>query len=303
MSRNEITPRQLKLWLILAATAALLHAGGGGYLATALAAGAILPLCLLFGDGFCRMGKFASFLEWIWAVLILARLLPASGAYWPGQGAELVVPLVLLTMAALTGGKERSARVGSSLFWLAGLMMAAVGLAAVGNLETKWMAPEPGEWSAGLIVTLLLPALTSALLPEGEGKTGTVLWVGVIAVAAAAILQGTLSVSVALAAEAPLYELGRGLGNGGFEILVSVAATLGWYGFASFLFEVAAVFAEQWGTETRTGRILTWTAASALIAFGVTPDGRIATGGSLAMWILLPMLHPKNKLKKDEKRC
>ena len=297
MSRNKIAPRQVKLWLILASTAALAHYGGGGYMAAALAAGAILPLNLLFDDGFHRMGKFASFLEWGWMVLILARFLPASGAYWPGQGSGLAVPMTLLVLAAFAGGKEKSARTGSTLFWLAGLMLLAIALAAVGQIEPRWMAPVPGEWSAGLIVTLLLPALSSALLPEEEGKSGTVLWTGVIAVAAAAILQGTLGTTVAMNTAAPLYELGRGLGKGGFEILVSVAATLGWYGLASFLFEAAAAFAEQWGTEARTGRILTLAVSAALIALGVTIEGRIATGGSLVMWILLPMLHPK-KIKK-----
>ena len=302
MSRNEISTRQLRLWTLLAETAALSHYGGGGYMAAALAAGALLPLNLLFGDGFHRMGKAASFLEWGWAVAVLAHLLSGAGAYWPGNGSALAVPLVLLALAAMAGGKEKAARAGSTLFWLAGVMLLGVALAAVSQIQVEWLVPVPGEWTAGLIVSLLLPSLASALLP-GCGKAKTVLWTGVIAVAAAAILQGTLCASVAMGEDAPLFELGRGLGNGGYEILVSTAATLGWYALTSLLFEASAVFAEQWGMEKQSGRSLSFGAAAIGLVLGMKLDGRILTGGCLLMWILIPMLHPKNKMKKDEKRC
>lgn len=302
MSQNEIAPRQLWLWLYLAVSAPLAHFGGGGYMAAALAAGAMLPLSLLFGDGFNRMGRIISILEWAWLALTLAYLLPASGEYWPGTGSDKAVPLVLLALAAVSGGKVKSARAGSALFWLAAIMLVGIGLAAAGQTETAWMTPEPGEWNAGLIVTLLMPGLTAALLPEAKGKANAAVWVGVLAIGIAALLQGTLSIGVGLGAAAPMYELGRGLG-GGFEILASVAVTLGWYGMCSLLFAASEQFLRQCGMRGKPARILTLAVVTVLILFGVKISGKILTGGSLVMWILLPMLYSKNKSKKDEKRC
>lgn len=270
-------------------------------MAVALAAGAILPLSLLFGDGFTRMGRVSSFLEWIWITAVLTHLLPGSGAYWPGTGSKQAVPLVLLAMAALSGEKERSGRICCALFWMAAAMLAAISLAAVGKVETQWLAPEPGEWNAGLIITLLLPALTGALLPETKGKTGVTIAVGALAIGFAALLQGTLSTPVARSLTGPVYELGRSIGNGGFEILVSVAMTLGWYTLCAMLLQVAAVFAGQWGLKEGGARILASASSAVMLLFGLRIDGRILTGTSLVMWILMPMLFQKNKSKKGEK--
>lgn len=301
MSRTEIGSRRMGLWVVLGVAAMLCHYGGGGYFATVLAAGAILPLCLLFRDGFHRMGKVVSFLEWIWAMAVLGNFLPHAGSYWPGNASEIVVALALLAMAALAGGGEKAARAVNVLFWLWVLMIVPIALAAIGKIEPEWLAPVPGEWSAGLIVALLLPTLTSALVPEGSGKGKTVLTVAAIAVAAAAIMQGMLSPAVAGAVKAPLYELGRGLANGGYEILASVAATLGWYGFASLLFESAVKIAEQIGLNGKTGRIITFLPPSCWILMGLRLNGKAAIVGCLVGWILMPMLHQKIKSEKGEK--
>lgn len=293
MSPGEITSKQMWRWLLLAGFAGLAHFASGGYMAAALAAGAILPLSLILGGGFGRIGRVLSFLEWSWMVVILSQLLPASGAYWPGEKAELVVPLVLLAMAALSGGTERTARVCNTLFWITGVVAAGILLGSAGKLETQWLKPEPGNWDSGLIVTLLIPGITGALVPEEKGKAGAVLCYGILAIVLAAVLQGMLSIPVAQASDGAMYELGRGIGQGGFEVLVSAGMTFGWYGLAALLFRTAAEFGEKWGIGDRVARCLGFVCTGTLLLLGLKVDEVVMVGVTLGMWILAPMLHMK----------
>lgn len=301
MQPDNRMSRQLWCWLVLAVSAPLMEYAVGGFMVTALAAGAMLPLSLLVTDGFERMGKLVSFVEWIWAGVVLTNLLPASGHYWPAKGSELAVPLILLALAAFSGETERLGRACSSLCWLAGGVFAVVALSALGKLEPAWMEPVRGTWSPELMVTMLLPALGPAVCPQSKGKTGVVLAVAALAVGISALIQGCLGVGVGRNVAAPMYEVGRTLGSA-YELLVSVGVSFGWYAAACLLLSCAGAFGENWGLTARTGRYGAAVLASILILLNLKIKGTILVGGCLLGWILLPLLSRENKSKKEEKR-
>lgn len=298
MSRSEIARPRLRLWLFAAIIAPLAHFTGAGYMAVALAAGAILPLGLLAGGGFQQMGKSLSLLEWLWMMAVLAHLLPWAGDYWPSNASSLAVSLTLLGLAAVAGGPERSARICCCLFWVSGLMFAGILLASVKEVEFQWLTPEPGEWSGELIVTLLLPALCALFDRRESGDVSASVVVGVLAVGLGAVLQGTLSAAVALKESAPFFELGRSIGSIGFEPVVAVTMTLGWYCLCSLLFQTSVGFAKKRGIAEGKARIVTLLVTGALLLAGLEINGRALTGISLVLWVLVPMLHPKNKIEK-----
>lgn len=300
MSQNKMSARQLWCWLILAMSAPLMHHAVGGFMVTALAAGAMLPLTLLVQDGFGRMGKAASFLEWIFTAVILAHLLPGSGAYWPSEGSEIAVPLILLALAALTGEAALCARASSTLCWIGGGVLAVVALSALGRMETVWLEPSAGEWNAGTIVTLLLPALSAAIFPGAKGKAGAALLIAGLAVGISAVIQGSLSVSVARETGAAMYEVGRTLGSG-YELLVAVGATLGWYAMSCLLLCCGGRFGENCGVSPGAGRIITTMLAAVLMSAGAAAEEKLLVPGCLVAWIGMPMLYGKIFLKKDEK--
>ena len=296
MSPNN---RQM-LCTCLAVLAPLAHFTGAGYMAVLLAAGAMLPLTILAGDGLSRMSKAECALEMIWLGLVMGSMLSASGANWPGEKSEFVVPLVILVMAAWTGGYEKSERASAALFWLAAVPLAVLTAVLIGRAELNWLTPEAGTWSGNLIAALLLPAL-NGVRKETGGKTAVT--VGLIAVLLAAIIQGGLGKNAAQVQASPLYETGRCAGKGGIEILISVILTLSWYGFASFVMRTTECFGEKLGIGGMESRIGVAVIAGIMIFTECAVREWALISGCVILWILLPMLHPKNKMKKDEKRC
>lgn len=294
MSQNKITGKQIWCWLTLAMAAPLMQTATKGYMVTALAVGAMLPLTLLVKDGYRAMGRVVSVLEWILVVLILARLLPAAGSYWPGERAQTVVGLIVLALAAITAGAERKAGACGALCWLAGGALALVAVKGIGAVQTVWLRPQPGDWSGELLITLLLPALVGAVDGNQRRKTTAVGLIGLIALGISALIQGLLGFKGAAGVPAPLYEGARSLGSG-VELLVSVGATMSWYALACLLVGSGENFLEKTGINGRTSTILTGSAAGGLILLDWSPDGWLLFFGCLMGWIMLPILHGKIK--------
>ena len=285
---------------ILAVSAPLAHYAGVGYMAVLLAAGAMLPLTVLAGDGLKRITKPEALLELVWTGVVLGTLIKVSGVNWPGSRSNIVVPLVILGLALASGNRERSIRSCATLFWV----ILIPGILVLGNLigqvEPKWLTPEPGNWTAGLIVTLLYPALNGTV--NGTGVK-TALITTVFAAGTALLIQGGLGIGPAGTMDSPMYELGRCIGDGGFEIIISVLLTLGWYGFASMGMRAAEYFGERNGLTEAKSRTGVFAIAALIVISGIEIGEWVLVSGCLILWILIPLLHPKNKSKKHEKRC
>lgn len=281
--------RQL-LCTLLAVSAPLAHYSGVGYMAVLLAAGAMLPLTVLAGDGLRRVSGPEAALELLWLGVAMGSLIGVSGANWPGEKADVVVPVILLILTAVTGNRERSLRSCSTLFWIIAVPGALVLTAMTGKLEPEWMKPEPGDWTGGLIAALLYPSLNGTD-KETDGKQSVM--IGLTAVALATLIQGGLGIAAGKMRRSPLYELGRCIGNGGFEIIVSVVLTISWYGFASMGMRAAESLGKRLrltGTESRI--LVSFVAAVTVVSGGLKQEWLLITG-CLTAWILIPILHPK----------
>lgn len=301
MHHHKLCPRQLWAWITAAVSAPLAHYSGAGWFAVLLAAGAMLPLTLLSSEGWRSLSKVEAALEFAWIIMVLAALIPGSGAYWSGAQTQWVVPLTMLALAALSGSGERAARVGATLFWILILMYLPLIFAGVVRMKFEYLTPIAGEWTAGLLLTLLIPGLAGVWKEDGHGACLWTLGIGVLAAALAVMSQGILSGAVAMTEEAPFFELSRNLGR--FEPLVAAALTFGWYQFASFLMNAAAMLGTKFGLNEKWGRRIVFGGAAFLVLYGVQMDGIILTILGLSFWVLVPMLHTKKLSKKSEKRC
>ena len=298
MSQSETSSRRMGLWLLLGSAAPLIHYSGGGYMTAFLASAAILPLNLLFRDGFSRLGKAVSFLEWLWITLVLAAMLPAAATYWPGEKSKVVVPLVLLVLAAVSGEKQQTSRGVSTLFWLGFPLLAAILFLGTGSIRAEFLKPVCGVWPAELTAALLLPTVMGILQPIRRRKTVQVLGLGGLCIWAAVVFQGVLGAIPAMTVDSPYFELGKSMGKGNYEMIASVAATLGWYGFCTLLHQSGVQLGMRWGLRNRVAGILTAAAAGAWILLGLYPEGRILTAGCVLLWVLVPVLSSKNKNEK-----
>ena len=285
---------------VLAMVAPLGHYSGIGYMSVLLAAGAMLPLTVLTGDGLNRISKVEAGAELVWVGLALGSVIRVAGANWPGNSSELAVSLVILALGVLTGNREKSVNVCCTLFWVMLIPLIVIGGFLIAQVEPDWLSPEPGRWSAELIAVLLFPSIVGI----GAGKRGKAcITVGLLAGTTAALVQGGLEIGIAEKVKSPLYELGRCVGNGGFEILVSVVLTLSWYGFASMGMNAAESFGKKLKLTERQSRTAAALIAAGAVAVPVKIKDWVLISGCLIMWILVPMLHPEIKMKKDEKRC
>ena len=288
------------LCMILAMTAPLAHYTGLGYMTVLLAAGAMIPLSILAGDGMNRIPKPIAALELIWLGMIMGSLLRVSGENWPGEKSEVVVPLTLLLLGVVTGNREKAERTCSTLFWI--LLIPALWILAVlaGKTEIEWLTPRSVAWKGNLIAVLLYPVI----IMSGNGvqiKAGTI--IALMAGVLAALIQGGIGLNQAMVEESPVYELGRCIGKGGFEIIISAVLTLSWYGFVSMGMSSSEMLGERMGIRSLGSRVLVSGFAILGLYSERMAEDRIIISGVLLLWILVPILNQKNKLKKDEKRC
>ena len=287
------------LCTVLAVMAPITHFGGTGYMGALLTAVGVIPLVLLAGDGLKRISRVEAVVELIWLGLVLGSLLPLAGENWTGEKTNIAVPLALLLLTTLEGGKERGERACTVLFWIVLIPMILIGGILSQKIEPKWMSPKVRIWKNGMIVALLMPALNETNLP---GRIKSTMITAGIAIAGAALVQGGLGKGIETEIESPLYELGRCVGTGGFEILISVVLTISWFGFASYVMRVSEAMGMKLGMERKQTRMGIVILSSLMIVLGVRLEEWIMTAGCMILWILIPILHSK-KLKKDEKRC
>lgn len=288
------------LCLILAMAAPLAHYTGQGYMAVLLAAGAMIPLTILAGDGMNWVSRPVAGLELIWLGLAMGSLIRVAGVNWPGEKSEIVVPLTLLALGVVTGNRERGSRTCSTLLWIGLIPALWVLLVLVGQSKPDWLVPEPGIWNGALIAVLLYPVIITS--EKGMGvKKGAI--VALMAVILAVVIQGGLGVDQATSEESPLYEFGRCVGKGGFEIIISVILTVSWYGFVCMGMGAAERLGEKIELSAMGSRITTAVFGILGMNSGGVREDRIMIYGVILMWILVPILGQKNKTKKSKKRC
>lgn len=292
---------RLRLWTIAAVTAPLAHFTGIGYMACILAAGAILPLNCLAGNGFRNLGRTLSLLEWIWLMLVLAHLMPLAGDCWGTRGAEIAVPLALLILAIAAGEGEKPFRIGAVLFWGSGLMLAGILLIAVRDVKLRWLEPAAGVWSGELIVTLLVPSLMGLLQEKKNRDAAVLITEAVLTAGFAAFTQGVLNIKIAEGIRSPFYEGIRSIGTVSAEPIAAVVITVTWFCFCSLLVRSGIELLKKCGIKGLLAKIATLATVAGLMLTGFRLPGSFLMAGSLILWVLIPITLSKNKSKKVEK--
>lgn len=279
--------KQHTLWLLAALAAPIAHDSGSGWLMSAAAALAVLPLARIpkSWEGLTRGMAIGQIL---WLGVVAGFLLPGSAVCWPSEQ-DRAVPLTLLTLAALTK-PNRTARVGAVLAFCMALLAIPLAVSGASGVELRWLGPKLKPWPVGLTLVLLLPNLPSA----GEGTKG-IPGTALLTLALSALVQGSISLKVASTTGSPIYETARTLGH--LEPVTAAALTLGWYALVSLFLDSAARIAWEGDIRMEVAYVLVWCTAAVFVLFGLQPNAWFVTVLSLFWWVITPFFQ---KMKKHE---
>lgn len=296
MCHKEESQKQSAAFLAAAVAAPLAQTASG---CTWLAAAPVTLACLLLGWTVNRRAgedrRWLKELQGLWNCVILASILSWSGKCWPQLEGGWAIPYVLLALAAwASASRHRAQRGGCFLLWPMALLLGAVLISGMGdvqweNLRPSWQMPD--VW---LIPIALLPALNRTKASGGK------LWWAIegYALAAAAVTAGVLSPAVSVREISPIYELSRSIRLLGvaprFESLMAAAMTMGYF--------VTACYLLTNGGESAMGGKRAWSYAvltGILLGTGFRVDSRLGAMGSLLFWVVLPALA---WLKKNPKK-
>lgn len=299
MRSRDVQSRQLGAWLFAGLTAPLAQfAGGMAWLMVALVAGICLIACWLRGRTEVKLGKWLCLVEYIWLIYVLASMGRWITGSWSNGNIYPAVPLTLLALGAVSAcrGSGMAARGGSAVFWLVALIYSGVVAAGVGRAELTELIEFDKKLDLRLVVVLLVPGLT-AILPGDKSKLplGALAGIGVFAVLLSILVTGSLSLSVALSVDTPLFEWVEGLSLAGtlqrFEALVSVSLTMGWFALVSFKLCVVGQLADNFKSGCYSKG--TWVAAVAAglaMLLQVPESPRVTTLGCVVLWVLVPAI-------------
>ena len=287
--------KQHTLWLLAAASAPLAHYSGSGWFPALLAAAAVLPLALV-PKSWDEMPRPLALVEILWLGIVAGVLLKNSAAYWPSDN-DLAVPLILLALAAATP-KGSAPRIGAVLAFCTGLLALPVAISGAARMELQWMGWTAAPWPYALGLVLLLPTLPAA----GEGtRVRKSLWMGLLAVALAFLVQGTISPQVAGGVPDPFYQTARSLGY--LEPVAAVGMTLGWYAVTIFLRNSASAIAEAGGIGSKAANALPLGTALLVLLTKWQPVFPLYAVLSTFLWVLIPFLTKIKMSKKTEKKA
>ena len=183
-------------------------------------------------------------------------------------------------------------RIGAVLALCMALLSIPTVLSAASHIEFAWFAPRLGEWPWGLTLALLFPNLPAG---EGSGRKG-ILYGGLLAAGLSALVQGTISATVAGEVNDPFYQTARALGY--LEPVVASAITLGWYAMIAYLLQSAKIIAKESGMDSMWASVLATGTATIFVLAKRQLHTPFWTVLSAFFWVLNPFLR---KIKKVEK--
>lgn len=273
------------LWYMAALLAPVTHAASALSWPWALAMGvaALLGKFTQWGSGWLLTAQK------LWAAVMAGVVLGWSGYYWERMPLGRIAPLILLALALWTiSVPGKAPRIGCVLIWPLVLLLGAVLLSGVREINRAYLKP---DWQ-----TPKLELLALLLVPSMHGKGG--FWkLSLVSIAVSIITAGVLSPKVSASVHSGIYELSRSLSLLGvaerFESMVAAAMTLGFYSFVSYLLERREEGEPIWGY----GGI-----AALVYLCGIHLQGWILAAGSVLFWLLLPNIVVYKKISKNGKK-
>ncbi len=319
MKSLEVSPKALTAWLACAMLGPVaLAAAGNTWLAVLITGTLCSLLCVTihaFSDSRLWGNKLYSAVLLVWHIYAAAIVAGKAGICWPGRGAEVVVPLVLLALAGLSAwnGAERASRVVATLCPLCVLIFAIVLASGIGTVRWNRLSFSPAAPGGELIFVFLLP-ISATAIPRLPGAAIGRCLTGILAFAVLTSLAvvGTLSLPVALSMENGFYEFAKSIrifsAVQRFESIAAVAVTVSIYGMLSLLLGSVGHLGEQLSPGKGKWAIGVGAAACAGILAGkLYLEGRSLAVLALLVWGVLPLiaqlLPGRKKSEKNEKKA
>ena len=308
---HSIPSTRLGGWLIVAMSGPFAYFAGRQNWTAILFVSVICMLALwaVLSRPTCKLltWPFLCLLECGFLVVACVAASSWSSNIWPTGRGYPVVPLTLLALATASSwvGANRASKGIGVLFWMIAILyniLLTFGLRNVelGYLMPQWETPEPLTW-----FVFLLPLVAQFLPIEKDKKlNGYIPALAGLALLLTLWTEGNLLLHVAKQIEWPFYEAGEsvrlfGIANR-LEPLISVAATIGFYGLYSLL--LSGTFHLTEGARPGWGKYGVLT-AGVLSGIGVllklTISGFVLCAGAFVLWILLPILVSFFHEKKD----
>lgn len=281
-------------WVLLGCAAVACYL----YISGTLSNGAV-DLTALTQEAFGKtLGRALLALGGAFCLLAAAQTAGRASMAFPDQTKALAAPAVVL-LAALSNrkGAQQAARACGALFLLLAGLYAVILLAALKNVEVRWMTPWGGARQTVRVIPAMLSLGSLRYLPGRQERTKGG-WLGALTVlpaALAAVTAGCLSARLTQQLELPFYTVSQSLSVLGvmerLEPLVSAALLMGFFALESLLFAAAraqleraapAVFGTPWaiwalgaltlGLRFAAGRIgeNVW-ALGAAVCWGILP--------------------------------
>lgn len=291
-----VTDKKKDAWLLTALAAPLARTASGCSWLTVLVIGVVgLGLCWGVEHLGRPAGKFFSAVQWIWLIFILGMTLGWTADCWKDSENSPVVGGTLLLLAAWTAskGEDVSRRTGNLLRFFLIVLIGGVLLSGLGDVCLTNLRPQWRMNTAHIITLFLFPAAAAWSGCAGSGGKSK-LAILLFAAVTAAVATGVLSGGYASSRVSAFYELSRStelLGTARrFESLAGLGMTLGYYVFLTLLLTVAGKWAEGAIPGKRTLGIWLAAAGGMLAYLTEAVNDRVLALGSLAAWIVLPVL-------------
>ncbi len=247
MKNREVSSKALAAWVATAmlGPAALVSARSSWIcvLVATILCGILCVVIYNFSGGNVWKNKVFCCIAVIWCIYAAAIVSAQGSIVWPGRGAQVVVPLVLIVLAALSSchGADRASSVAATICPLCIIIFAVVLACGVGNIQWQRVTASYTAPNGMLLFVLLLPVVATAIPRCAGTKIAAPLFgVAVFALVLSVAAIGTLSLPVALTRDDAFFEFSKSLDLFStvqrFESITAVAVTLSVYAMVSLLF-------------------------------------------------------------------
>jgi len=296
---HRISPSKMVAWLTVALIGPVLSViGKSGWGGALLAVGlcSVIALCRFQFDNE-KLPRWLCVLEFVWLAVFLAGAAPQSGYCWSDASANMIIPIVLIALAAVSSqkGSVPSARVGATLLWLVFPVLGIVAVAGATDVDLSLVRRELTTPDGMLLGLLLIPCM-GLLMPQNKPKKA--FWaipvIGAVAVIMAILLDSVMGFSVAQEAGDTFYEFSKGVNLFGvaerFEALVACVLTAEWFVLFSLILSTSHHLWERISTKGIAWSVWLCSAMSVLLMCNLHIPGQLLGVGCLIFWGFLPLL-------------
>ena len=305
---SKMSGAQFNACLLVAAVGPILSVAGRGDWITTAVTGLV---CVVMY--FCiRSIRAVNLPRWIcigelaWLIILLGVAAKETASCWIGEYVHLVIPVILLFLAACAArnGVSGSTAIGATLLWIIIPILGGVFLAGTGDVHPEWIANDVRIPDGMRVVALLLPCLYQCVSGvDSKSSRWIPIVLVVIAISDTVLLDSVLGANNAEETANGFYELSKSVNLFGvaerFEAMVACALTGSWFVMLLMILSAACRLIDKicpmmtkwshWVIVTLSGGVMC-----------ILPKSGIWVGvGTLIFWGLLPVLTQEIGVRKN----